>query len=164
MPQPFPATFAARRFALAAACLLGAVLGTPGCDGDDGGDDGEQPLPRCVEVDTACAPLYQPVYDEIYTRTLVAKCATGGGSCHASGDALGAADNGLAFVDADASHALLTQDRGDDTFVAAGDPGCSGLMVRLTIDDAVRGMPPGAPLAEGERCTIAQWIEAGAPR
>ncbi|MFO0634236.1 MAG: hypothetical protein U0168_15420 [Nannocystaceae bacterium] len=71
-PDSSRSSSAARRVLLAAACLGGAAA----CDGGDGGDGGEQPLPRCVEVDTACTPLFQPVYDEIYTRTLLAKCAT----------------------------------------------------------------------------------------
>ncbi len=135
------------------------------CDGDDGSDAGEQPLPECVSFDVdGCAPLFSPTFDEIHTRLLVPQCTGGGSACHFDGESLGAAEHGLALLDADGAHALLLEDRGDATFVTAGDASCSPLFVRLVVEGDRRSMPPGAPLAEGERCTIAQWIEQGALR
>jgi hypothetical protein len=59
-----------------------------------------------------------------------------------------------------ATHSVLL----DDGFVLPGDAECSELVVRLDTDDDARRMPPGAQaLDEAERCSIARWIEDGAP-
>lgn len=137
------------------------VLAMLGCEAE--APRGEPPT--CVEYDPAgCGLLYPAEYDEVFTRTLVPTCGTGGASCHGSADALGAAENGLLFDDADATFARLVEDRGDATFVVAGDAACSSLVVRLVIDDADLSMPPGAPLADGELCSVATWITDGAQR
>jgi hypothetical protein len=116
--------------------------------------------PACVDFDaSSCAPLYAPTFDDVFTRTLVPSCATGGGSCHASASALGARDNGFFVDDTDATHARVTAD-----FVEAGDAQCSPIVVRLLVDDPDLRMPPGGELAEGEICSVAQWIEMGAMR
>jgi hypothetical protein len=121
--------------------------------------------PACVDFDAAtCAPLFAPTFDDVFTRTLVPSCATGGGSCHASAAALGAAEHGFFVDDADATHARLLEDRGEATFVDEGDPACSQIIVRLAIDDDELRMPPGSELAAGEICSVAQWIEMGALR
>lgn len=147
---------------MASIALLGTIAGG-GCDG--GADDGTTLAPACVEVSpSSCAPLYTPSFDEVYTRTLVPSCASGGGSCHGNADASGAEAHGLFVDDADATHARLLQDRGDDTFVVAGDAACSSLVVRLVVDDDVLRMPVGTSLSEGEICSVAQWIENGAAR
>lgn len=135
------------------------------CGGDDGSDDGEAALPDCVDYDVdACAPLFAPSFDEIHTRVLVPQCTGGGSACHFDADALGAEANGLALLDADAAYAGLLEDRGDATFVTPDDARCSALFVRLVVEGDRRSMPPGAPLADGERCSIAQWIAGGAER
>jgi len=139
--------------------MLAALLGLC-CE-----TQGEAPEPACVDFDAAgCAPLYPPVFDDVFTRTLVPSCATGGGSCHASASALGATDRGFFVDDADATHARLLEDRGDASFVDQGDAQCSQIIVRLTIDDDELRMPPGSELAAGEICSVAQWIEMGAVR
>lgn len=121
--------------------------------------------PACVDYDpTACAPLYEPTFDEVFTRTLVPTCGSGGSACHGSANALGAEAHGLVFDDADATHARLLEDRGEDTFVRALDPACSSLVVRLVITDPDLSMPPGAPLLDGARCSVARWIAEGAAR
>ncbi|MBC8069146.1 MAG: hypothetical protein IAG13_12500, partial [Deltaproteobacteria bacterium] len=50
--------------------VLGCVGMITGCNGDDGGDD-DGALPECIEFDaTACAPLYQPTYANVFAQTL----------------------------------------------------------------------------------------------
>ncbi len=137
----------------------GACLAFVACDG---GDDDATEAPACaVPPASDCAPLYTPSFDEVYARTLVPGCATGGGSCHGSATASG---GGFYIDDADSTFARLLQDRGEGSLVVAGDPSCSSLVVRLVIDDPVLGMPPGAPLAAGELCSVTRWIEEGATR
>ncbi len=111
--------------------------------------------PACVTpLPASCAPLYPPIFENVFDTTLSKTCASGGGSCH------GPAGNngGLTFSDADEAYNLLS------TRVSPGDPGCSKLVVRLESAGEPWGMPPGAPLSEGERCAIEQWIAAGAQR
>lgn len=121
--------------------------------------------PACVDFDpSGCALLYPAEYDEVFTRTLVPTCGSGGASCHGSADALGAVEHGFVIDDATATHARLLEDRGDATFVVAGDAACSSLVVRLVIDDPDLAMPPGAPLADNELCSVATWIAEGAAR
>jgi hypothetical protein len=132
--------------------------------GCDGGSSAPEP-PACVEIDaTGCSPLYPPTFDDVLTRTLVPSCASGGGSCHANASALGAADHGFFVDDTDATHARLVEDRGDATFVVAGDAACSQVIVRLLVDDDDLRMPPGSQLSATEVCSVAQWIEQGAVR
>lgn len=137
------------------------VLQASACDG---GDD-EPQAPACVEVDPqGCAPLYSPSFDEVFTRTLMPSCATGGGSCHGNAQASGAAAHGL-FVDtADDTFTRLLEDRGDATFVIGGDAACSPLVVRLLVDDDALRMPVGSALPAGEICSVAQWVDSGAVR
>jgi hypothetical protein len=141
-----------------------AVLGLAcvlGCPQDDGGDD-DGPL-ACVDVDAdSCAPLYPPTWANVYSMTLTSDCATGGLSCHASADALGAEQHGLFFADMDDALALLLAERGDATFVDPDDPGCSQILARLKTDDAIRRMPPGSTLLDTEICSIERWIANGA--
>lgn len=132
--------------------------------GCDGGHTEPEP-PACVDIDaTSCAPLYPPTFDDVLARTLTPGCATGGGACHASATALGAEEHGYFVDDADLTHARLLEDRGDATFVVAGDAACSQLVVRLVVDDDDLRMPPGSELSAGEVCSVAQWIEQGAMR
>jgi hypothetical protein len=122
------------------------------CSSESPADAGE---PSCVEpLPVGCAPLYPPTFDNVFDTTLSKTCASGGGSCHgASGN-----NGGLTFANADEAYSLLA------SRISAGDPGCSKLVVRLESAGQPWGMPPGAPLSEGERCAIEQWIVAGAKR
>ncbi|MBC8072855.1 MAG: hypothetical protein IAG13_31325 [Deltaproteobacteria bacterium] len=142
--------------------MLGCVGMITGCNGDDGGDD-DGALPECIEFDaTACAPLYQPTYANVFAQTLQPDCATGGGACHANPDALGAAEHGLFFTEASQTHALLLDDLGDDTFVRPGDASCGVMTVRLRTEDDLLRMPTGSMLLDTELCSVLQWIDAGA--
>lgn len=142
---------------------IGVIATIVACDG--GADDGGPEAPACVDVSPdTCSPIYTPTFDEVYSRTLTASCATGGGSCHGNASASGAVEHGLFFDDADATYTRLLQDRGDATFVVAGDAACSSLVVRLLVDDDVLRMPVGTSLSAGEICSVAKWIEDGAAR
>lgn len=146
---------------VARALRVGLLALVVACEADDGATG----APSCVDFDpTGCGLLYPATYDEVFTRTLVPTCGSGGGACHGSPEALGAAARGLVIDDAAATHARLLEDRGDASFVVAGDAACSSLVVRLVIDDPDLVMPPGAPLVDGEVCSIATWIANGAAR
>ncbi|MCA9622577.1 MAG: hypothetical protein KC731_26335 [Myxococcales bacterium] len=122
--------------------VIGSLASATGC-----GDD-------CVEVALDCDPLYEPTFANVHENTLVESCAVGS-TCHTADARRG----GLDLETADAAYAGLV----DDGRVVAGDPSCSLLAQRIASEgDDV--MPPGAPLADAERCAILQWIDAGAPR
>jgi len=161
----FGPVLAARRSRRAGSVsALGLVTLVAGCpdDGDEGDGDDDGSL-ACVDVDPdGCAELYPPSWDRVYTDTLVNKCATGGLSCHGSADAEGAALGGLFFAEPSAAHALLLEDRGEESYVIPGDPDCSLLVIRLATDDPIRRMPPGSTLQDGEICSVAKWIAQGA--
>ena len=70
---------------------------------------------------------------------------------------------GLIFADEDSAYAALLGEGGGKSRVVAGDAACSLMIERLDATDA-KVMPPGAPLADAERCAIAQWIQNGAKR
>jgi hypothetical protein len=115
----------------------------------------EPERPDCIELSPSCDPLYQPIFDELFTRTLKPTCAQGGGSCHGADGARG----GLVFEDPDEAFALLHDGR-----LVPGDAACSEIVVRTHDTGKAWSMPPGEPLLEAERCVIRRWIEAGAVR
>ncbi len=139
-------TFAALAHSLAIGCTCSLGLG--GCSDD------------CVAVPVDCAPLYAPSFDNVFTRTLVPTCASGGSSCHAPSGGRG----GLVFEDQAAAYdALVGHAAGSGgTRVIAGDAGCSLLVQKLESTDEAFQMPPGSPLSAPERCAIEQWIADGA--
>ncbi|MCB9590558.1 MAG: hypothetical protein H6718_34430 [Polyangiaceae bacterium] len=138
-------------FSVFAALLL---IATQSCS--SGGEE-PAPLARCVTLDENCSLLYQPVFSEIHRRTLATTCAEPGTSCHASEGRRG----GLALEDIDEAYDLLLDS--ERARVVPGDPECSRIMVRLEHTGS-SVMPPGDPLPENERCTIATWIRNGALR
>ncbi len=144
-----------RRFArppsFAAGCAL-VGLTVSGCGGEPG-------APRCVEVTVEpCDELYPPTWENVYTNTLIPKCAAGSGACHTSSDATGAG-GGLFFDTPAASHARLLAGE----WVVAQDAVCSPVVVRIETDDENLRMPPGQePLDPRERCSIRHWIAEGA--
>ena len=140
----------ARQLCTAALALVAAVASA--CSGDDHG---------CLdEVVTDCDVLYEPVYDQIFARTLLPTCGEEGTACHAREGA----QNGLVFADEDEAYGLLLGEDGAPARVLPEDPGCSLLLRRLESGDDDFVMPPGAPLSEPERCAIRTWVAAGAPR
>jgi hypothetical protein len=110
---------------------------------------------HCLELETDCAPQYEPTFDQVWANTLSPSCALSG--CHGGGTASGGLELG---ADADTAHAALV----DAGHVEPGDPGCSHLMAHLELDGGAEPMPPGAPLDEAELCAIRQWIADGAAR
>lgn len=111
----------------------------------------------CIEVALECQPLYEPTYDNVYSRTLEPTCGAAGSQCHSSEGA----QNGLIFADPDQAYDLLLG--GDEPRVVPGEPGCSLLVHRIEATGALQ-MPPGSPLPAAERCSINQWIASGAER
>jgi hypothetical protein len=111
------------------------------------------PPPSCISVDTSCAPLYAPTFDNIYTRTLRDSCGSQRVSCHSAAGRQG----GMTFEDEQHAFDALRAGR-----VMPGDPGCSKMIVRTDSPGASYQMPPGDPLSEAERCVLIQWVKAGA--
>jgi hypothetical protein len=111
-------------------------------------------LPSCITIDTTCAPLYAPTFDNVYTRTLKNTCGSERSSCHSAAGKQG----GMSFQDESHAYAALLAGR-----VMPGDPGCSKMIVRTDSPGAAYQMPPGDPLPEPERCALIQWVQAGAP-
>ncbi len=135
--------------------LAGALLAC-GCGG--GGET--EPGPSCsAKIDLTCAPLYTPTFDQIYKRTLHPTCAQAGGSCHSAEGAMGS----LVFADPDDAYAALLGQSGAEARVVPGDAVCSLIVDRL-YDTGSQVMPPGAPLADAERCAVVLWIQNGAKR
>ncbi len=125
------------------------AVGLGGCSGCNGGDL------ECVEAQPEdCQPLYQPTFDEVFTRTIEPKCAVSGGACHSAEGAKG----GLRLHTADAAYEQLV---GAER-VIPGDRSCSLMAIRIEGGGGV--MPPGTPLSEAERCAVETWIRDGAKR
>ncbi len=112
----------------------------------------------CVEVDLACAPLYEPTFANIFTLTLEPKCAVSN-ACHAGARPRGGLD---LSEEQRAFDGLLEVAQGR---VVPGDASCSELIERVTNTGGFQ-MPPGddAHLSAAEVCALTQWVAAGAPR
>jgi len=110
--------------------------------------------PACITVDTSCAPLYAPTFDNVYTMTLQNTCGSQRASCHSAVGLQG----GMSFQDPQHAYAALLAGR-----VMPGNPGCSLMIVLTDSPGASYQMPPGDPLTEPERCALIQWVLAGAP-
>jgi len=123
-----------------------AVAPPAGCTND--------PPPSCITVDTTCAPLYAPTFDNVYTMTLQNTCGSQRSSCHSAAGKQG----GMSFEDPQHAYTALLAGR-----VMPGNPGCSKMVVRTSSPGASYQMPPGDPLSPPERCALIQWIAAGAP-
>lgn len=107
------------------------------------------------ELGATCQPLYEPVYTEVFARTIKPRCALEGGSCHSRDGAKG----GLIMEDFDATYDALV----GDGRVLAGDTKCSPLLAR--VGGTGEGlMPPGAPLSDAERCSLETWVRNGATK
>lgn len=135
-----------RRLSLAVGFALGTLVA--GC-----GDE-------CVEVDLSCQPLYEPTFDNVFSRTLQPTCGTSGTGCHAAEGARA----GLVFADADATYARLTGSGGAEALVIPNDPGCSAMIKRTEATSPKESMPPGQQLPAAERCALMLWVANGATR
>lgn len=126
--------------------LFIAALAAAGC---------ETPPPECTstELDTSCAPLYQPTFQNVFSNTIAADCGTDKGTCHGpNGEA------GVSFANAAIAYQNLTM------HITPGSPECSELIVRTHDTGEDYSMPPDSPLSEAERCALLQWVLAGAPQ
>jgi len=113
-----------------------------------------EPPPACIVVDTTCAPLYAPTFDNVYTMTLQNTCGSGRASCHSAAGHQG----GMTFETEQKAYDALLAGR-----VMPSNPACSKIVVRTSSPGAPYQMPPGDPLSEAERCSLIQWVQAGAP-
>lgn len=129
--------------------LVLATVGLAGCPSSAS-------PPDCITVDPACATLYDPTFDNVYTMTLRPDCGADRGACHSATGHKG----GMSFESADVAYdALVNGGR-----VTPGDPGCSDMIVRTSSPGQDYQMPPGSPLIPQERCALIKWVAAGAPR
>lgn len=145
-----------RATGLLAASCLGVCLLLFGCD-----DGVAEPLACVTDLPAVdCAPLYTPIYDQVFSQTLAPKCAVAGGACHAASGARG----GLILEDADDAYAHLLDPPSGPPRVIPADPGCSPMVQRLFADATDGLMPPGSPLSAEERCAVVTWIRDGALR
>ncbi len=128
-----------QRMWIAAALMLGGCPASP---------------PDCLTVDTACAPLYVPTFDNVYSMTLRDDCGSARGACHSRTGQAG----GMSFEDPQHAYDALLAGR-----VTPGNPGCSEMIVRTESPGTDYQMPPGAALIPAERCALVQWVAAGAP-
>ena len=126
------------------------VVAGPACD------DAASPTETCIasQADT-CSPLYSPTWSEVHERTIARKCAQGGSACHGAAPGQG----GLVLVDRDQAYDALLE-----SYVIPNDPSCSELIIRMHSTVPGVAMPPGSPLSASERCSVEQWIAAGATR
>lgn len=114
--------------------------------------------PSCTTVDTACQPQYAPTFDNVYNNTLKGKCGSTDSACHSATGKAG----GMSFETEASAYAALTQPM--NPRVEPGNAGCSLMIVRVTGIGQSYQMPPGDPLDnENERCSLIQWVQAGAP-
>lgn len=114
---------------------------------------GEEAPPACIAVDTSCAPLYPPTFENVYANTLRVTCGSERSACHSR-----TGEGNMSLAEPSIAHQALLAGR-----VAPGDPACSELIVRTSSPGADYQMPPGQPLSEAERCALIQWVAAGAP-
>jgi hypothetical protein len=134
------------RLVLAFGCMMLMV----GCASSEGEE--------CVAIPSACAPLYEPTFENIYSQTFASKCSVGNTACHSTS----AAKGDLVLEGMDAAY---------ESLMAAGyervnvdEPGCGVLAQRIESDDSGYVMPLGAKLSDAERCSIHLWVRDGAKR
>jgi hypothetical protein len=109
--------------------------------------------PACVAVETACSPLYAPTFDNVFNNTLSTGCGSRLGACHSANGA-----GEMSLADLQTAYTSLLDGR-----VTPGDPSCSELIVRTGAVGKDYQMPPDTTLGAPERCSLIQWVQAGAP-
>lgn len=111
------------------------------------------PPPDCITVSADCAPLYPPIFTNVYNMTLKNGCGSQDVSCHSAAGLQG----GMTFQDQQHAYDALRNGR-----VMPGNPGCSKMIVRTASVGRDYQMPPGDSLSEPERCALIQWVQNGA--
>jgi hypothetical protein len=135
-----------------ATLLVALVASTTACGGGE-------PILECnTTVTPACAPLYPPTFENVYTMTLRSDCGSGANSCHSDRGEAG----GMSFATIDGAYAALLAP-GEDR-VIPGDPSCSIMIIRTHTSQSDIKMPPVSGLSEAERCALVQWVAEGALR
>lgn len=120
---------------------------------------GEDPPLECnTQVTTACAPLYPPTFENVYTMTLRPHCGAGARSCHSDSGMKG----GMSFDTIDGAYDALLEP-GQDRVIPS-DPACSVMIIRTHATDFSIKMPPGSSLPAAELCALVQWVANGAER
>ena len=109
----------------------------------------------CVTVSSECAALYEPSFQNVFSQTLAPGCAVAG-QCHGSDAARG----GLVISEFHSAYSALL----DNGKVIPSDPKCSELIIRMESKNRNIQMPPGNTLSAAERCSVIQWIAAGAKK
>ncbi len=126
------------------------MLALAGCPGSD-------ELPACIEVDTACQPLYVPTFENVYNNTLRDGCGSERVACHSRAGQQG----GMSFEDPRHAFDALLAGR-----VTPGDASCSDMIVRTGSPGTEYQMPKGpksAALSAAEHCALVLWVQNGAP-
>ncbi len=131
---------------LAAATAVAATLA--GCGGD---------TLTCVEVDLACAPAYEPTFDNVFDQTLLPSCGLTN-VCHAGANPKG----GLDLSDREIAYQQLVE--GGEDLVIPGEPSCSVMIERVFTTSSRLRMPRGSTLPDAHKCALALWVGNGALR
>ncbi|MBX3162525.1 MAG: hypothetical protein KF773_41565 [Deltaproteobacteria bacterium] len=114
---------------------------------------GDDP-PACIDVDLSCAELYEPTFENVYTRTLAVGCGATATACHSAAGRQG----GMSFETMQTAFTSLRAGR-----VVPGDAACSEVIVRTSSPGESYQMPPGSALTAPERCALIKWVQNGAP-
>ncbi|HKP60053.1 MAG TPA: c-type cytochrome domain-containing protein [Polyangiales bacterium] len=125
-----------------------------------GGDDSDE-LPCVENLDAACVPGFPATWDNVYQFVIEQRCGGASGvSCHGPDGMKG----GLSLYSKTVAYDGLVHGVGGEPRVLPKDPACSELMKRIETSDEALRMPlnAGKPLSAGDRCSIQQWIAAGA--
>lgn len=140
--------------------LLGLAVMLTSCD-DPPSDETVpciEPLPDCDN------PTVPPTFDQLYEHVFQSCGASGtAGACHSAEGH----KNGLVMSDRETAydHLLGIGESDRRARVLPDDPWCSELLKRVESEDSEYWMPPGSSrLSDGYRCSIRQWLLAGAPR
>lgn len=136
--------------------LAGLGLALAGCS--------DPPLDCVPDLSVTCTALYPPTFDNVFSDTLIPKCSTGGGSCHTpEGHQAGMSFDPTNPDDAHQQLLMHSTVFPDRLRVDPGDASCSVMIERLFSTADRWHMPRGSDLAANERCSIVQWVSAGAP-
>jgi hypothetical protein len=116
------------------------------------------PPPECKTIETACAPGYEPTFENVWTHTIEQSCGSTKSSCHSS-----SGESGMSLATIDDAYASLVEGGRVKPF----DPSCSELIVRTSSPGTDYAMPPSggsAAISDPTRCALILWVNMGAMR